>query len=57
MIINSFHSDLIVDSGGINNIVWIGLDNLRSDNVTNYTWIDGTPLNFVNWYPGRYIDS
>ena len=30
---------------------WIGLNALEDD--INFSWIDGTPLNYTNWGPNR----
>uniref|UniRef100_A0A914WMN6 C-type lectin domain-containing protein n=1 Tax=Plectus sambesii TaxID=2011161 RepID=A0A914WMN6_9BILA len=51
-----FVGDLMERSTGLNSLYWIGLDSLRSQNVNNYSWIDGTALDFTNWLPGQPAD-
>ncbi|XP_066921242.1 lymphocyte antigen 75-like isoform X2 [Clytia hemisphaerica] len=48
---NDFVKVLVYNRTGSNPFTWLGLDN--EGLVNGFRWKDGTPLNYLNWYPSR----
>jgi len=55
---NDFIGKLIKNSGTASEYIWIGgsvasYEDLCNENDDKWTWSDGTPWNYNNWYPGE----